>query len=67
MEKIGYIIFIALYLLIVFFSIQSIETFYPDGLMLLLVYGGILVFLIKTIKDRLSNKEDDYYSKEINE
>ena len=65
MEKFGYILLIGFYVLIINFIIADVEVFYPDGLLLLLASSGLLVLFIKVLKDRLNNKEDSYYSKEI--
>ena len=37
----------------------------PEGIIGLLVIGGFGLLLIKAIKDRLVNKEDNYYSKNV--
>jgi hypothetical protein len=65
MEKLGYILLIGFYVLIINFIIADVEVFCPDGLLLLLASSGLLVLFIKVLKDRLNNKEDSYYSKEI--
>ena len=65
MEKLGYILLIGFYVLIINFIIADVEVFYPDGLLLLLASSGLLVLFIKVLKDRLNNKEYSYYSKEI--
>lgn len=65
MEKLGYILLIGFYVLIINFIIADVEVFYPDGLLLLLASSGFLILFIKVLKDRLNNKEDSYYSKEI--
>ena len=65
MEKIGYILLVIFYLLTSYLSLQKIEQFYPEGLLVLLVYSGIFILLMKVIRERLNNKEDEYYSKEI--
>jgi hypothetical protein len=65
MEKIGYILLTAFYLLTLYLTLQEIQNFYPEGILIFLVYSGLFVLLIKVIKERLNNKEDDYYSKEI--
>ena len=65
MEKIGYILLTAFYLLTLYLTLQEIQNLYPEGILILLVYSGLFVLLIKVIKERLNNKEDDYYSKEI--
>jgi hypothetical protein len=38
---------------------------FPFGLIGLLLIAGIGVLLVKVIKERMNNREDDYYSKEI--
>ena len=65
MEKLAYILLIGFYVLIINFIIADVEVFYPDGLLLLLASSGLLILFIKVLKDRLNNKEDSYYSKEI--
>ncbi|MBT4925804.1 MAG: hypothetical protein HOL62_04345 [Candidatus Marinimicrobia bacterium] len=66
MEKIGYILITTFYLLVSYLTLQNIEQFYPDGLLVLLIYSGVFMLFLKVLKERLNNKEDDYYSKEIN-
>ena len=66
MEKIGYILITTFYLLVSYLTLQNIEQFYPDGLLVLLIYSGIFILFLKVLNERLNNQEDDYYSKEIN-
>ncbi|HIL86794.1 MAG TPA: hypothetical protein EYG56_04080 [Candidatus Marinimicrobia bacterium] len=66
MEKLGYIFITVFYLLVSYITLQSIEQFYPEGLLALLIYSGLFILFVKVLKERLKNKEDDYYSKEIN-
>jgi len=65
MEKLGYLLITGFFILITCLTLQVIEEFYPEGLIILLIYGGLFVLFIKVLRERLSNKEDDYYSKEI--
>jgi len=65
MEKLGYIFLIGFYALIVKFIISDISVFYPDGLLLLLISSGLLILFVKVLLERLKNKDDSYYSKEI--
>ena len=65
MEKLGYLLITVFFILITCLTLQVIEEFYPEGLIILLIYGGLFVLFIKVLRERLSNKEDDYYSKEI--
>lgn len=37
----------------------------PYGLVGLLAIGGIGILFIKVLRERLSSKEDDYYSKNV--
>ena len=43
-----------------------IATF-PFGLIGLLLIAGVGILLIKVLKERMKNKEDDYYSREIDQ
>ena len=66
MEKLGYILILAFYVYMSYLIINEIETFFPEGLLVFFIYTGVTLLLIKVLKERLNNKEDDYYSKEIN-
>lgn len=65
MEKLGYLLITGFFVVITLITLEAIEEFYPDGLIILLIYGGLFVLFIKVLRERLSNKEDDHYSKEI--
>ena len=65
MEKIGYFLLIIFYALVINFSLSEVEVFYPDGLLILLFASGLLMLFVKVLNERINNKEDDYYSKEI--
>ena len=65
MEKLGYFLITAFYVVLIVFTLQDIEEFYPEGLILILIYSGLFILFVKVLKERLGNKEDDYYSKEI--
>lgn len=64
-EKWGYSLLsiIAVVYLIAMF-VGMIAAF-PFGLLGLLLMAGIGVLLVKVVKERMRNKEDDYYSREI--
>lgn len=64
-EKLGYsllAIIVIIYMIAMF--IGMIETF-PYGFLGLVFVAGVGVLMIKVLKERLSNKEDDYYSSEV--
>tara|TARA_B100000427_G_scaffold278852_1_gene248780 strand:- start:648 stop:851 length:204 start_codon:yes stop_codon:yes gene_type:complete len=67
MEKLGYILIGLFYLLGSYLTLKEIEQFYPEGLLVILIYSGLLVLFVKVLKERLNNQDDDYYSKEIDE
>ena len=67
MERIGYLLLaLAAIIWIVLLFIGLISLF-PAGLIGLLVLIGVGLLLAKVIKDRINNKDDDYYSKNIKE
>jgi hypothetical protein len=64
-EKIGYTllaIIAIIYLIAMFIGMIAV---FPFGLLGLLLIAGIGILMVKVIKERLQNKEDDYYSREI--
>jgi len=68
MEKIGYAVLGAAalgWLAIVIW--ESALEFWPDGLIGMLFIVGCGFLLVKALSDRLSNKEDDHYSKNVDE
>ncbi len=66
-EKWGYslLAFIAIIYLVMMF--MSIVVVFPLGLLGLFVIVGVGLLMIKVIKERLANKEDDYYSKGVDQ
>ena len=71
MEKLGYLLITGFFVLITYLTLDQlyglslVNEFYPDGLIIVLIYGGLLMLFVKVLRERLNNKEDDYYSKEI--
>tara|TARA_B110000014_G_C19674563_1_gene354122 strand:+ start:171 stop:374 length:204 start_codon:yes stop_codon:yes gene_type:complete len=65
MEKLGYILILAFYVCMSYLIMNEIETFFPEGLLFFLISTGVALLFIKVLRERLNNKEDDYYSKEI--
>lgn len=64
-EKIGYSILGALALLWVIGMIVGAIAAMPYGLLGLLAFVAIGVLLVKVLRERLTSKEDDYYSKNV--
>ncbi len=65
LEKWGYsllTIVAVIYLIAIFVGMIAV---FPYGLLGILVLGGFGILMIKVIKERLQNKEDDHYSREV--
>ena len=65
MEKAGYIILAIVAIGWITAIFIGIVVAFPFGLVGLLVIIGIGLLFAKVVKDRLANKEDDYYSKNV--
>ena len=65
MEKIGYILLGMAAICWIVAIIIGVIVAFPVGLIGLIAIIGIGILFAKVIKDRLENKEDDHYSKNI--
>lgn len=66
-EKIGFTCLGVLAILYVIAMLAGMILAFPFGLLGLIALLGIGSLLLKVIKERVNNKEDDYYSKNINQ
>lgn len=64
-EKIGYSILGTVALLWIVGMVAGAIAASPYGLVGLLAFVGVGALLIKVIRERLKNKEDDYYSNHV--
>lgn len=64
-EKVAYWLLGSVAVLYVIAMIAGMFAIFPFGIIGLVVITGIGLLLIKVIKERLNNKEDDYYSKKV--
>jgi hypothetical protein len=67
MERAGYAILFTLAVLWILATIGGMIAVFPAGLIGLVALLGIGLLFAKVLKDRLSNKEDDYYSKNVDQ
>ncbi len=65
MENLGYILIGSVILLWIFAMIFGLITLFPYGWVGLVALTGGAVLLAKVIKERLANREDDHYSKTV--
>jgi len=66
MEKIGYILLSVVAFCWIIAIFIGVVVAFPVGLIGLIAIIGIGLLFAKVIKDRLKNKEDDHYSKNVN-
>ena len=67
METVGYAILLGLAVLWLIAMIAGMIAAFPFGLIGLVALLGIGLLFIKVVKDRLNSKEDDYYSKNVDQ
>ena len=65
MENIGYLLLGIVAICWIIAIIIGVVVAFPYGLIGLIAIIGLGFLFAKVIKDRLENKEDDYYSKNI--
>jgi len=65
MERIGYILLSIVAAGWLIAILAGMIVAFPFGLIGLIVIMGIGFLFAKVIKDRMENKEDDYYSKNV--
>ncbi len=65
MEKTAYVLLIIVAVMWLIAMILGMIVAFPIGIFGLVVIVGVGLLFIKVLKERLSNKEDEYYSKNI--
>lgn len=65
LEKIGYAILAVVAACWLGFVIFGVIAALPYGLIGLLAIAGFGVLFVKVLRERLGNKDDDYYSKHV--
>ena len=65
MEKIGYFLIGSVALVWIVGMVAGMIVAFPYGIIGLVVLAGFGLLFAKVLKERLSSKEDDYYSKNI--
>ena len=65
MEKIGYILLLIVVVCWLIAMLVGMIAAFPFGIVGLLAIVGVGLLFAKVVKDRLSSKEDDHYSKNV--
>ncbi len=64
-ERVGYTILVLIAFIYVIAMVAGFFAILPYGLIGLALMVGVGILLIKVLKERLNNKEDDYYAKKV--
>lgn len=64
-EKIGYACLAVVAIAYIGVMLYGAVEAFPVGILILVALLGVGVLLVKVIKERLSSREDDYYSKNV--
>ena len=65
MENLGYILIGSVAILWIIGMVAGMIVIFPWGVIGLVVLAGFGLLFVKVLKERLASKEDDYYSKNI--
>jgi hypothetical protein len=65
LEKIGYTFLVVALIVWIYLLIKSLVDLFPEGIIGLIAIAGIGFLFIKVLGDRIKNKEDDYYDKNV--
>ncbi len=65
LERLGYLFLIVALIVWVYLLIKGLIMIFPEGIIGFIAITGLGFLFIKVVKDRINNKEDDYYDKNV--
>lgn len=65
LERLGYFLLIIALIVYIILMIKGLIEALPWGIIGFVAIAGVGVLFIKVLKERLQNKEDDYYDKNV--
>ena len=65
LERLGYFLLIIALIVYIILMIKGLIEALPWGIIGFVTIAGVGVLFIKVLKERLQNKEDDYYDKNV--
>ncbi len=65
LEKLGYLFLFAALVGWIYLLIRGLIEAFPEGIIGFILIIGFGFIFIKVVRDRINNKEDDYYSKNV--
>ncbi len=65
LERFGYLFLIVALIVWIYLLIKGLIMIFPEGIIGFIAIAGLGLLFIKVVKDRINNKEDDYYDKNV--
>lgn len=65
LERLGYFFLVIALLVWIYLLIKGLIQAIPEGIIGFIVITGLGLLFLKVVRDRLRNKEDDYYDKNV--
>ncbi|MFC1564243.1 hypothetical protein ACFL6G_04865 [candidate division KSB1 bacterium] len=65
LEKIGYFLLAVAFIAVVYLIVIDMIVVFPWGTIYLVALAGIGFLFIKVVGDKIKNKEDSYYQKNV--
>ena len=65
LERFGYFFLVIALLVWIYLLIKGLIQAFPEGIIGFIVIAGLGLLFLKVVRDRLRNKEDDYYDKNV--
>ncbi len=67
MEKLGYVLLAIVAMVYLALMVVGMIAAFPFGIIGLIALLGVGLLLAQVVKDRLANKEDDYYDQNVDQ
>lgn len=65
LERLGYLFLIVALIVWIYLLIKGLIMIFPEGIIGFIAITGLGILFLKVVKDRINNKEDDYYDKNV--
>ena len=65
LERLGYLLLVIVLIAWIYLLIVGLIQAFPEGIIGFVAIAGLGLLFVKVLKDRLKNKEDDYYDKNV--
>ncbi len=65
LERLGYLLLVIALIAWTYLMVKGLIQAFPEGVIGFIAIAGLGLLFIKVVKDRLRNKEDDFYDKNV--